>query len=55
MKPVVKEHSSETMKAMVAAISSTSDEAAARDLGEHVVDVLLGDLLEDRGLGDRPA
>src|ERR1700722_8541394 len=28
------------------------DEAPARDLRQHVVDVLLGHLVEDRGLGD---
>jgi hypothetical protein len=53
--PVVKEFSADTIQATMAAISST-DEAAARDLGQHVVDVLLGHLLEDpgarRGRGD---
>ena len=42
MKPVVKEHSSETMKAMVAAISSTSTSRPRGIFDEHVVDVLLG-------------
>ena len=38
--PVVNEHSAEAQKATSAAISSTVHEAAARDLREHVVDVL---------------
>ena len=49
--PVENEQSAEAQKATSAAISVDLDETAARNFRQHVVDVLLRHLVEDRGAG----
>ena len=51
--PVVNEQSAEAQKAASAGDLLDRDEAAARDLRQHEVDVLLRHLVEDRGLRRR--